>query len=100
MLAAKKIQYIEVAKKIDENKYATTLTINPIDSVYWINYLQNPDLMGVKRGDILDSQGVLKYHEFFYESNMKIRIIKQIRDDQGNYYGELYAILLQARSVR
>jgi hypothetical protein len=92
MVAIDDTQYIEVAKEIDKNIFAATVSdLHPNDSVYWFRYLQHPELMGMKREDILDSQGVIKYREFFYESNMKIRVIKQIRDEQGNYYGELYA---------
>ncbi len=92
MIAVKNMQYVEVAKEIEKNIYAATVSPDdPTDSVYWFRYLNHPELLGIKSDDILDAQGNIKFHEFFYESNLKIRIIKQIRDEQGNYYGELYA---------
>ena len=67
MLAVNDIQYIEVAKKIDQDKYAVTLTLNTIDNVFWtrlLYYNQNGETP-----NILDSQGAIKYPEWFYESN-------------------------------
>jgi hypothetical protein len=89
MLAVNETQYIEVAKEIDKNKFAVTLTLNTVDGVFWTNYLHFHQYGDTP--NILDSHGVIKYTEWFYESNLKIRVVKQIRDEKGNYYGELYA---------
>jgi hypothetical protein len=89
MLAVGDTQYIEVAKRVDKDRFALTITSNAVDGVYWARYFRYQEYGGTP--NILDSQGAIKYPEWFYESNLKIRIVKQIRDEKGNYLGELYA---------
>jgi hypothetical protein len=88
MLAVKELQFIEVSIKIDKDTYAATLPPDQGDNVFWTEYFFQFNSNTPK---ILDKQGAIKYKEWFYESNLKIRIVKQIRDEKGNYLGELYA---------
>ncbi len=94
MIAVRTSQFFEIARKIGNNEYATTMPITGgmFDEVFWNRYLR-PGMQPIQlpREQVLDEQGVIKYREWFYESNMKIRVVKQIRDEQGNYYGEIYA---------
>lgn len=88
MVAVKDLQYIEVARKISDDNYAVTLIDQSVENVYWTDLIHRVD---TDLPNVLNAQGVIKYHEWFYESNLKIRVVKQIRDDKGNYLGELYA---------
>lgn len=92
MYAIDDIQYIEAAIEIEDGLFANTLDFefDTTDQVYWTSYLLNSQPTKYKREDVLDKEGRMKYREWFYESNLKIRIVKQIRDEKGNYYGELY----------
>lgn len=91
MIAIEDIQYIEVAIKINENMSAITVDPEFGDNVYWTAYLMGGQPTELPKEDVIDDQGVIKYNEWFYESNMKLRIVKQIRDTDGKYYGEIYA---------
>jgi hypothetical protein len=92
MLAIRSNQYIEVAKDIDEGTIAQTTTKEYGDDVFWFDLLRTGRYSwSPKDVNFLDEQGVIKYHEWFYESNMKIRVVKQIRDKDGKYYGKIYA---------
>jgi len=83
-------QYIEIALELDANTFAYADS-DSFTTVFWKDYYRDDPPPYINPEGILDDQGVIKYHEWFYESNLKLRVVKQIRDKDGKYYGEIYA---------
>jgi hypothetical protein len=90
MFAINSIQYIEVAKRLSNGQPAKTLFSMETDTVYWMNVLEGQYPFGDLKKRHTDEQGLIKYDHWFYESNLKIRIVKQIRDKNNKYLGEIY----------
>ena len=90
MFAIENVQYIEVAKLLINNTIATTLLDEEGDTVYWNKILYGEYPYQDLHDKYTNKIGLIKYDYWFYESNLKIRIVKQIRDKQGNYLGEIY----------
>lgn len=91
MVASYDMQYLQVAIQIDKNLFATTVDADSFSTVFWKDYYRDDPPPYINPEGVIDDQGVIKYHEWFYESNLKLRVVKQIRDKDGKYYGEIYA---------
>jgi hypothetical protein len=80
----------ELAKQIGDDEYATMLVHVDYECytfvAWWLYYAHAQNTPG---GTEYVKDGRMRFPYWFYESNLKLRIIKQIADEQNNYYGEL-----------
>lgn len=96
-----KFQLFVLGKEIEPGIRATTAEWPAVNLVLWDRYYWEVDSAppGFET-EYVDSQGIMKFPEWYYETNLKIRIVKQIRDGEGRYAGELAADFYKFDSYR
>lgn len=83
-------QFFVIGKEIEKGVYASTAEWPDFELVYWNDYYFDAEYLpeGVTT-KYIGKEGQMRFREWYYESNLKIRIVKQIRDKDNNYLGEL-----------
>jgi hypothetical protein len=86
-----KIQFILVGREIEPGVYASTVDWPDFDLNLWSNYYFDLDFSSDPNyeTEYVDSNHVMKFDHWFYETNLKIRVVKQIRGTNGEYLGEI-----------
>jgi len=77
----------EVAKKIN-GEFATTPYWPDSELTLWSDYYMYAEYAPKQTYKIVENYAI-KYPYWFYESNLKLIVVVQVRDEEGNYYGEL-----------
>lgn len=77
-----KYQYILKGRQIEDGVSATTAEWPENNLNYWSNYY-------FEKGDLLNPNGEIKLDHWFYETNLKYRIVVQIRSPDNRYLGEV-----------
>lgn len=80
-------QIFVIGKEISPDLYASTAEWPDYELVYWNKYYFDGDYAPHNSTDQLEN-GIMKYSYWFYETNLKIRIVYKIEDNEGQYLGE------------
>lgn len=87
MYSIERTQFFVLGKEISNGVFAST---DGLSLVYWGDYYFGVDYSAPgTTTKFIGSNGQMNFKEWYYESNIKIRIVKQIRDEEGKYCGEL-----------